>query len=172
MTNHLDLVQQLHAAQPPEKTIEGCFAFVLRLLARLPRDEQAGLLRKDAGANIVFYKGITVSAGRICYPNGDIVKVLTDIPTTLDPSWQTDVVSPALYVAYVPDPIVEPDEPDPIVEPLPDPFLALHAKLDALKVQSDANTEKIQAQIDQAIKNAEASAKAYLPLLAKLERFL
>jgi len=37
--------------------------------------------------------------------------------------------------------------------------------LEQLRLQSDANTEKIQQQIDQVVKNAEASAAKLLPLL-------
>lgn len=154
-------------------SVAGAFEVTKRVAWQL-RAEGAGLLLKPAGENIVTWQGQSFSASRICYPDGRLVKILTDVPTTNGPSWQDNgTVDRRLYVAAIdPDPApVVVEEPDPIVEPLPDPFLALHAKLDALKVQSDANTEKILTRITEVVENAEKSAQEYLPLLAKLEKF-
>lgn len=41
----------------------------------------------------------------------------------------------------------------------------LGARFDALAAQNDANTEKIQRQIDQAVKNGEATVKALVPIV-------
>src|SRR6185436_15696744 len=96
--NHLDAVQYVYSLQPAEKTLPGALAFLLRLLDALPVSERAGLLLKPAGENIVPYNGQMVSAGRICYPDGQLYKVLTDVPTTNGPSWQDDgTVDPSRY---------------------------------------------------------------------------
>jgi hypothetical protein len=96
--NHADLVAQCHREQPPEKTVEGALAFTVRVLNRLPRSERAGLLRKPAGENITAFHGVMVSAGRICYPNGNLYKILTDIPATMAPVWNDDgAVEPERY---------------------------------------------------------------------------
>src|SRR3990167_3036519 len=91
---HSDLVQELHHEHPPAKTLEGALAFLLVLISRLQRlfpQERVGLLIKTAGENIVSYGGTSVSAGRIVYPDHDLlVKVLTDIPSTNGPSWQIE----------------------------------------------------------------------------------
>lgn len=59
-----------------------------------------------------------------------------------------------------------PGIPFPIGEPS---YVArLDAKLDAMKAQSDANTAKIQQQIDQAIKNFEQSATPFAKILLGL----
>lgn len=114
--NHLDVVQRLHAEQPPEHTIEGALAFTVRVIRALPASEGAGLLMKTAGENIAPYVGTMVSAGRVCYPDGQLYKVLSDIPTTLAPIWNDDgTVDPARWVR------VSAAAPPPTPEPLPPP---------------------------------------------------
>jgi hypothetical protein len=96
--NHQDIVARVHAEHPPEHTIEGTLEFLVRVLAELPRDERAGMLRKDAGENIAPFHGVMVSVGRICYPDGQLYKIATDIPTTLAPVWNDDgPVEPSRY---------------------------------------------------------------------------
>lgn len=122
--NHHDIVQQMHARQPPDPTLDGALAFLLRLIARLQQAfpaERVGLLIKTAGENIVPYHGTSVSAGRIVYPDHDLlVKVLTDVPTTNGPSWQPEVGIPTEghhggYLAVgggAPLPLPDDDPPD------------------------------------------------------------
>lgn len=133
MPNHGDIVQAVWNEQPPEHTLAGALAFLLRLLPRLPANEAAGLLLKDAGENIIPFNGQLVSAGRICYPSGEIVKVLTDVPTTNGPSWQDDgLVDPSRYLAVEQEPQKE-SEKEPDKEPPPVVDLSVvHAKLDAV----------------------------------------
>jgi hypothetical protein len=52
----------------------------------------AGLLLKPIGENIVTWRGYTVAAGRICFPDGHIYKVLTDVGPggANGPSWQDE----------------------------------------------------------------------------------
>lgn len=134
--NHQDIVQQVHNAHPPQHTVEGTLVFLARVLAALPRDERAGMLRKDAGENIASFHGVMVSVGRVCYPDGQLYKIATDIPTTLAPVWNDDgPVEPSRYFDVTPfleewrepspsnppEPLPEPT-PEPAPSPLPDEF--------------------------------------------------
>jgi len=84
-----------------------------------------------------------------------------------------DPIDPSTYLhSPVNPPVTPPVEPNVLaeiekaiqdldrdIEALRAAVLAQDAKLDALKAQADVNTEKVQQQIDQAIKNAEKSLK-------------
>jgi len=62
----------------------------------------AGLLLKPSGENIVQWNGRSYSASRICFPDGHIYKLLTDVPTTNGPSWQDNAyVDRSLYVPAI-----------------------------------------------------------------------
>lgn len=91
--NHLDLVQQEHARRPPTSgSLESCFAFQQRVLSRLATEfplERWGYLAKG-GENTTQYRGETIKVGRVCAPDGQLYKILTDIPTTNDPIWNDD----------------------------------------------------------------------------------
>ncbi|HMF93295.1 MAG TPA: hypothetical protein VKE96_03340 [Vicinamibacterales bacterium] len=98
------LVQCIIAAINPAHTVEGAFEVTKRVAWQL-RDQGFGLLRKDGGDNIVAWKGRSFSASRVCYRDGHIYKVLTDVPTTNGPSWQDNqFVDVGLYV-----PAIDPD---------------------------------------------------------------
>lgn len=89
------------AAVNPAHTVEGAFEITKRI-AWLLRGEGAGLLIKNGGENIVSWKGFSFAAARICYPDGHIYKVLSDVPTTNGPSWQdNDFVDRSLYVPAI-----------------------------------------------------------------------
>jgi hypothetical protein len=50
----------------------------------------------------VSWKGRSFSASRICFPDGKIWKVLSDVPTTNGPSWQDNgFVDRSLYVPAI-----------------------------------------------------------------------
>ena len=71
-------------------------------VAWLLRGQGAGLLIKNSGENIVAWKGYSFSAARICYPDGHIYKLLTDVPTTNGPTWSdNDFVDRSLYVPAI-----------------------------------------------------------------------
>ena len=173
--HHLDVVQQLHATQPPEPTIAGALTFTLRVLAALPAAEAAGLLAKPSGDNILDFQGTLVAVGRICYPDGSLYKILTDIPTTMDPEWaENGTVDPGRYVEVIstppniPSPLLPPsslDDVDAVIAGVRD---ELTNQIRLVMKQSDANTEKIQQQIDQVVKNAEASGTAILAQLVAI----
>jgi hypothetical protein len=89
------------AAISPAHTEAGAFE-VTKRIAWLLRGEGGGLLIKNGGENIVSWKGYSFAAARICYPNGQIYKVLSDVPTTNGPSWQDNgFVDRSLYVPAI-----------------------------------------------------------------------
>src|SRR6185295_9256320 len=74
------LVECIHDRLNAPRTVEGAFDITRRVAWAL-RGEGGGLLIKTGGENIVTWRGMSFSAGRICYPDGKIWKVLTDVPT-------------------------------------------------------------------------------------------
>jgi hypothetical protein len=96
-----DLVKCVHAAVNPARTPEGAFE-VTKRVAWLLRGSGGGLLIKNGGENIVSWMGYSFSAARICYPDGHIYKVLSDVPTTNGPTWQdNDFVDRSLYLPAI-----------------------------------------------------------------------
>src|SRR5262249_27825096 len=82
---------------------------VVKRVAWLLRGEQAGLLIKTSGDNIINWQGYSFSASRICYPDGHIYKIISDAgpggantPTLFD----NDFVDPTMYV-----PAIDPSKP-------------------------------------------------------------
>ena len=99
--NKEKLVECIHDHVNPPLTVEGAFEVTKRVAWAL-RGEGAGLLIKNGGENIVGWKGYSFAAARICYPDGHIYKVLTDVPGTNGPSWQdNDFVDRSLYVPAI-----------------------------------------------------------------------
>jgi hypothetical protein len=176
MTNHTDVVEHvkadLVARGVPLTGACGAFAITKRVAWQL-RLEGAGLLKKPAGNNCDGF-----ADGIIAFQTGIHYDILFDAGGENRPQWSSaGAFDLARWAPPLPVEDAPIEEPDPIVDPPGDsnPLVMVQgqleellAKLDALKAQSDANTEKIQAQINQVVENAEASAKAYLPLLDKL----
>jgi hypothetical protein len=99
--NKEKLVECIHDHVNPPPTVEGAFEVTKRVAWAL-RGEGAGLLIKNGGENIVGWQGRSFAAARICYPDGHIYKVLTDVPSTNGPSWQdNDFVDRSLYVPAI-----------------------------------------------------------------------
>jgi hypothetical protein len=97
----MKLVECIHDRLNAPRTVEGAFEITKRVAWAL-RGEGAGLLIKPGGENIVTWLGISFSAGRICYPDGKIWKVLSDVPTTNGASWQDNgYVDRSLYVPAI-----------------------------------------------------------------------
>lgn len=168
--NHNDLVHRLYDEQPAEKTIPGALAFTLRVLGAIPADEQAGLLYKPTGENIIEYHGVMVAAARVCFPDGVIYKVLTDVPDGNGPAWEDNgTVDPSRWVPLVPVADVVPDA---VLDVVPSPVVDdIDFKLDALAALSNHNTERVLAEIQRARTDTENSLKQYLPALETLARF-
>jgi hypothetical protein len=101
IADKLQLVTCIHDRVNPARTVEGAFEVTKRVAWAL-RGEGAGLLIKNGGENIVSWQGYSFSASRVCYPDGHIYKVLTDVPATNGPSWQdNDFVDRSLYVPAI-----------------------------------------------------------------------
>jgi hypothetical protein len=95
------LVTCIHDRLDAPHTPQGAFDITRRVAWAL-RGEGGGLLIKNAGDNIVSWQGYSFSAGRICYPDGHIFKVLSDVPTTNGPIWlDNGMVDPGLYVPAI-----------------------------------------------------------------------
>lgn len=119
--DHLDIVQRLRALEPATTftTEEKILTFVLKVLDALPTSEGAGLLRKDAGENITWYTPAqcNVSISRVCYPDGQLYKILTDAGPGggNGAGWADDgLVEKNRYIAIHPIP-----EPEPVPIPVP-----------------------------------------------------
>lgn len=89
MLRGLDLVRCLHGRIQPAGSLDKAFEVTKRVAWAL-RGEGAGLLLKPSGENIISWKASWFSAARVCWPDGRIVKVLTDVPTTNGPTWADD----------------------------------------------------------------------------------
>jgi hypothetical protein len=97
----MQLVQCIHDHINPAGSVDRAFD-VTRRVAWALRGEGAGLLIKPGGENIVGWLGYSFAAGRICYPDGHIFKVLSDVPTTNGASWQDNgFVDRSLYVPAI-----------------------------------------------------------------------
>ena len=71
------------------------------------RAEGAGLLIKSDGENVISWQGYDFSAGRICFPDGSVIKVITDVGVggqdaaswtdngSVDPSRYVPAIDPA-----------------------------------------------------------------------------
>lgn len=96
------LVKCIHASvNPAPGSVEAAFEVTKRVAWAL-RGEGGGLLRKDGGENIVTWQGISFSAGRICYPNGQIYKVIGDVGGANTPAWSDNgFVDPQFYVPAI-----------------------------------------------------------------------
>ena len=95
------LVTCIHDRLNAPHTPAGAFD-VARRVAWALRGEGGGLLIKNAGENIVPWQGYSFAAARICYPDGHIFKVLSDVPTTNGPIWlDNGMVDPGLFVPAI-----------------------------------------------------------------------
>jgi hypothetical protein len=68
------------------------------------RAEGAGLLIKSDGENVISWQGYDFSAGRICFPDGSVMKVITDVGVGgQDAASWTDngFVDPSRYVPAI-----------------------------------------------------------------------
>lgn len=99
----LEQVQVVWNVVHPDGSDEKNVGFLELLCLKLA--DTAGLLAKPAGENIAPYKGTLVSKSRICYPNGQLYKVLTDAGPggANGPGWADDgVVDASRYVKVEP----------------------------------------------------------------------
>lgn len=151
----------------------GAFEITKRVAWEL-RDTGAGLLKKPAGNNCAGF-----ADGVICYVNGPWAgkhfDILFDAGGENIPQWVLAGPFDTMRWAQpwqvdVPVSAVPPDPSLPAAQDVE--FAVVNAKLDALRLQLDVNTEKIQSQINEVVQNAETTGKQYLPLLEKIGKFL
>jgi hypothetical protein len=100
--NHVDTVQRIRDAEPPGTwaSTEAMLGFVLRVLAALPASERAGLVKAPPGGeNVSFFSGQPVRVNRVAYPDGTLIKILTDSGPggTNGAAWNLDDTRPDLY---------------------------------------------------------------------------
>ena len=102
ISDKMDLVDCIHGHIQPHDQYA---AFeVTKRVAWALRGEGAGLLIKNAGDNIVSWQGYSFSAGRICYPDGHIYKVIGDAGPggANSPSWSDNgFVDRSLYLPAI-----------------------------------------------------------------------
>lgn len=174
VVDHSSLAQQVYGAVLPARTVEGALGYLTALLEALPRSEQAGYLLKPAGENIApLPDGTLVSVGRVCYPDGQIYKVMIGVPEG-GPEWADDgFVDPSRYRAFAP--AAPPADGDggagsdvTTLDDVMSRLFDIEVRLEALRIQSDANTEKIQQQIDQVVKNAENTGRLIAAIVEPL----
>jgi hypothetical protein len=174
LMNHTDVVARIKADLEGRGVNltgpDGAFEITKRVAWEL-RGEGAGLLDKPGGNNSHGF-----ATDIICYPSGQIYDILVSGGDVNGPSWQdAGAVDASRYRAPVPvDPPAVPPPSTPTlsldelvakIDAMSALLAGLDRKLDAMAEQSNTNTEKIQQQIDQAVKNVEKTAAAALPLL-------
>ena len=95
----MQLVECIHGHVLPHDEYQ---AFeVTKRVAWALRGEGVGLLIKTTGENIVPWKGYIFAAGRIAYPDGHIIKVISDVGPggANGPIWlDNGFVDPSLYL--------------------------------------------------------------------------
>jgi hypothetical protein len=156
----LEVVQRIREQIQPRDE-HGAFEVVKRVAWEL-RGEGAGLLLKPAGENIVNWRGQTFSAGRLCYPGGLVIKIITDVGPggQNGAGWhQEDVVDAARYVPAM-DPAGEAPTPPPS-EPAPIP---------SPSVPQPADFKRVLEELATVVAELKAARSDVGDLRARLER--
>lgn len=177
--NHLDTVRACYLDNPPEHTVQDVLHYTLRIILALPPEEEAGLLFKEAGENIARFGNFPVSAGRICYPDGQLYKVAMNIPQGNEPEWLDDgFVDRGRYIRVVetPEEGIPPPPPPPPLPPIPPPF-DVKAYVDEqreflrlqLSQQMTADKNEILASIQKQRDDVSTFIRRYGPMI---QRFL
>lgn len=109
--NKPKLVECVHGYINPGPSATRAFE-VTKRVAWLLRGEGLGLLIKEGGENIISWQGHSFAIGRVCYPDGHIFKVLTDVGEggTNGPGWSDNgFVDRSLYVPAIDPSRTEPE---------------------------------------------------------------
>jgi len=157
MRNHADIVARVKADRF-EHGLDGMLDFCLRVIAAVKKGnketpgELIGLRTSIAGGeSTTTYHGVLVRTNRLCYPDGQVVKILGDSgPTEASantPQWNLGEVDPSAYVAVdgpivLPPPVIDPPpvDPPPMTE-----YVSLLAAVDALR--REVVTMKLAVQL-------------------------
>lgn len=114
---------------PPLRAPADALRYVTVLLGMLPANERAGYVKGPLGGENVEPLpgfGTLVRVGRICYPDGQIYKVMGNVPNG-GPQWVVEDVRPEFYV-----PFAGTSASQPVPAPVPDPAL-LRWQLEVIK---------------------------------------
>lgn len=123
--SHVDIVQRIHDAEPAStwQSADGMLGFVLRVIAALPANEKAGLVKApQGGENVAHYAPSDhwVRVNRVAYADGTLAKILLNsgVGGANTPAWNESADDPGLYLE-VDAPHVDPPASDPPVPPAP-----------------------------------------------------
>lgn len=122
MMDHLDIAQRAFDVAnlpPPLRTPADALRYVTTLLSLLPASERAGYVKGPLGGENVAPLpdfGTLVRVGRVMYPDGQIYKVMGNVPNG-GPQWVVEDVRPEFYVPFAVT------GPPPVPVPIPDPAL-------------------------------------------------
>lgn len=130
--DHYNLAEETYRECGEPKTIQGVFDYTLKLIAKLPPEEEAGLVSAPAnGENVVIYNGIPVRCNRVCYPDGQLYKVQTDTPNG-NAAWNDDgTVDPSKYVTVTDVPDDNTDDNEDVMNKLND----IEVQLDKMEIK-------------------------------------
>lgn len=109
--DRFNVVKCVHGFVNPGPSATRAFE-VTKRVAWLYRGEGMGLLIKTGGENIIGWQGFSFAIGRVCYPDGHIYKVLSDVGEggTNGPGYADNgFVEVALYVPAINPNLPEPD---------------------------------------------------------------
>lgn len=147
MVDHTDLAHDAFELSgllptPPYRTVDDALRYVTILLGIIPASEHLGYVKAPAGGSNVAVTpdGLNlVRAGRVMSPDGQIYKVMSDVPNG-GPQWVAEDSQPALYVPYVstplPGPVPNDSELERRVVALEALFKAVHSQLGTLNEQA------------------------------------
>lgn len=155
--DHLNIVQRVRSQSPPDtSSAAGILQFLVRVICALPPHEQAGLHAKPGGENIAFYMpaGKMVGISRVMYPDGSLVKVLTDAGPggANGAGWaHEDPIDPARYVpvssAICGGPPPAPPVPVADLQPILDTLDALTNELAVLAAKVEQHQAETEARL-------------------------
>lgn len=163
--NHVDIVNRVRNGAPLDtSSAPAILQRLLEVIAALPPAERGGLLRKDAGENILFYApaNCNVSISRVCYPDGQLVKVFTDSgPGGANAAaWNDDgTVEPSRYVPVTAGLPANPPPLNPPQTPASSSMPDYSGQLDDLKNRISTLTDRMDELI--ALEKNRPAAVAY-----------
>lgn len=130
MTDYTEIAHQAFedvAPWPPTpRDVEAVRPYLLRTLFLLPPADHIGYCQAPPGGenSITLPDGTLVRVGRVCWPNGQIVKIMNDVPNG-GPQWVEEDIRPELYLPYSTEP----------VPPTPEPPSDLEPRLEAVEIE-------------------------------------
>jgi hypothetical protein len=170
MIDHRDLADRAFALSglqptPPNRTTPQVFAYLVRLLSLLPAAEQAGYVKAPPdGENVIALPdGTIVRTARVMTPDGQIYKVMNNVPNG-DPQWVAEDVRPELYVPFT-GAHAEPGEPgEPGSGEIDDRLKLLEDQVGTLLVRLEDKADKTRVEAINARLGAVDQAAVKYPM--------